>query len=191
MHQTKYATLPVLAALSWVTVAAMWGASAWAGRTRPWEETPQQFYMIGAIALLAAGLMTLIVVVEARSRAIRPTVASIGVGVVVLGVAASVVAWAVPLWTTVYGIGMLLVVAGGSLRRPATLMAAAFLSSTGAFILLTALQVGTPDRYGDYPVAGAAAVILGTLGPAAAMAIHARRPITQGEPASLEPTLAR
>ena len=37
-------------------------------------------------------------------------------------------------------------------------------AGTGAFILLTILEVGRPDSYGDYPVAAVTAVLIGTIG---------------------------
>jgi len=173
-HGGKWNTMVVATAVAWAIVPIVWGIAAALARTEPWEGTPVALYGVGSVVLLGAGALTLIIFVKNRSRASTPVLAAIGLGVVGLGVAASVVSWAIPLWATVYGVGMVLVAGSGVLRRVAAIMGVAFLGSTAAFSALTVLEVGTADRYGDYPIAGAVAIALATLGPALALLSLAR-----------------
>ena len=119
--------------------------------------------MIGAALLVVAGVIQLVMVL----RAIRPVVGAssrVGVGVLGLGLAASAaVGWAIFLWLALYAVGMVLVgTAGGN--RQASLIGVSFATGTGAFILLTILEVGRPDSYGDYPVAAVTSLLIGTIG---------------------------
>lgn len=183
VNPTKSRMLPWIATLGWVVVASAWFASMLLERTRPWEGIPQQLFMLGAAALLGTGVVVFLIVLEARHEAGRPVLAKVGMVLLALGVAASFIAWAVPFWAAVYGVGMTVLAVAGLLRRTTGLLAASFLGSVVAHVVMTALKVGTPDAYGDYGVAGAAAVLLATIGPALALGQLARETSEPGEPA--------
>ncbi len=81
-------------------------------------------------------------------------------GLVILGVGVvfSIISWALPLWMTVQGVGMLLVSLAILPKRVAPRAASVAYGSgmlIGAILfgVLTAMKVGTPDQYGDYIVA--------------------------------------
>ena len=74
------------------------------------EDFDTTVYLIWSAATLAAGVVTLIATLSLRQR--RGNLGGLGTtGVVVLGVGvvASVITWAIPLWMTIQGFGMLLV----------------------------------------------------------------------------------
>jgi hypothetical protein len=168
-------TLPAIAGFGWLIVLALWAVSALLERRQPWEGTPQLLFSVGALVLTASGVVMLLVMYSGRAAASHPRLAKVGLGIVGLGVVASLVAWAVPLWATIYGIGMVVLLMGGVLPAASKLLAASFLGSTVAFIALTEIEVGTPNEYGDYPIAGLIAVALATLGPAIVMWLVAHR----------------
>jgi len=123
------------------------------------EDFDTAVYLIWSAATLAAGVLTLIATLSLRQR--RGNLGGLGTtGVVVLGigVVVSVLTWATPLWMTIQGVGMLLVAL--SMRKDSVApRTALFAYSSGmligaiTFFVLTTLKVGTPDSYGDYPLA--------------------------------------
>ena len=131
------------------------------------EDFDTTVYLIWSAATLAAGVVTLIATLSLRQR--RGNLGGLGTtGVVVLGVGvvASVLTWATPLWMTIQGVGMLLVAL--SMRKtsiaPRTALVAyssGMLIGVITFFVLTAMKVGTPDSYGDYPLAWAYGLALG------------------------------
>jgi hypothetical protein len=79
-----------------------------------------------------------------------------------VGVVATLVAWALPLWMTLLGAGfaMVAVASAPSERRVVTLLAAGQLIGMAALFVAIAAEVGEPDSYGDYPAAGGIALIV-------------------------------
>jgi len=164
-----------LSAAAWLVVPVAWETSRLLERTRPWEGSPRVAYVIGAAAALTAGALMLGLVIVATAAAPRSKQMWVGIGLVGLGVVASLIAgWAIPLWATLFGVGMLLIAAAGRVRTPGRIIGTALLASTAAFVLLSALKVGTADSYGDYPAAWSIATWLGTLGAAVGMLVWAR-----------------
>mgnify|MGYP001814714602 CR=1 FL=1 len=84
------------------------------------------------------------------------------------------VGWAVLLWLALYALGMLLVGAGSG-NRVVSLIGVSFGVGTGAFVLLTILEVGRPDSYGDYPIAWVSAFLIGTIGAGLGMLLWSHR----------------
>jgi hypothetical protein len=159
-----------ISAAAWLVVPIAWSVSIVLDRTREWEGFPQQIWVIGWLALIVAGVMQLIAVVRA-TRQSRGVSIWAGIGLLGLGLAASVVvAWAVVIWAPLYAVGMLLVGAAAR-NRVALLTGAGFAMATVAFFVLTTLAVGRPDSYGDYPTAGVAALLIATVGAALGMLV--------------------
>ncbi len=138
------------------------------------------FWLLGAAALVVAGALQLVVVLQAL-RPARGFSARAAIGVLGLGLAVSMaVGWAIPLWLALYGIGMLIAGAVGNIRI-ATAIGLGFAVGTGAFALLTIFEVGRPDSYGDYPVAGVTALFIATIGAAVGMLFWPENRVMQAE----------
>lgn len=145
--------LALIAGVSWIAAAFLMIAM---NENDNWEIA----YALFSITVLVAGVLTVIAMIGLGKR-----VGGIGalgmVGIVVasLGVLLSVVAWAVPAWMGLEGVGFLLIGAaalrsGTTLPRAATVLtSSAFLVGPIVFIALDALEVGWQDSYGDYPLA--------------------------------------
>jgi hypothetical protein len=132
--------------------------------------------MIGALALVVAGVTQLVLVLRA-SRPVRTASTRAGVAFLGLGLAASVaVAWAVLVWLASYAVGMLLV-GTGSRNRVVSLIGAGFATGAAAFFLLTILKVGRPDSYGDYPIAWVGSFLIGTIAAGLGMLVWSQRPL--------------
>jgi hypothetical protein len=127
------------------------------------------FFIIGAVALLAAGVLMFITMVGLYRR--HGSLGILGIGglaITGLGVATLLIVWAFALWMTLIGVGVLLfsisllrrdispriwtVVWGGGM-------------AVGAIIwyILRALEVGNVDQWGDYPLAVAIALPIGVV----------------------------
>lgn len=168
-------TVPLSAAALWAVVAVAWSVARVLERTRAWEGSPSSAFMVGYVALIGAGILTLIHVLAATGGSTRSTKTKAGIAVIGVGLAVSVaIGWALPIWAAVYGVGMLLVSAGGRLPVVGWLMGGSFVGATAMLFVLTALKVGTPDSYGDYPVAWTTATLVATLGASLAMLIASR-----------------
>ncbi|MFO7549218.1 MAG: hypothetical protein R6X29_10165 [Acidimicrobiia bacterium] len=138
-------------------------------------------------ALLVAGALMIVLAYRATLPG-RSAAVWAGLGLLTLGLTVSLVAaWAVPVWTAAYGLGMLLATTGSRFRLPGWITGASLVAATALFFALTWMQVGTPDEYGDYPVAWVAATCIGALGAAAGMVLWARE--TAGLPTPAEATL--
>jgi hypothetical protein len=124
-------------------------------------------FMIGWIALLGAGGMMFVAMIGLyRRHGSLGILGLAGLGITGLGVLTLLIAWAFALWMTLIGLGVLLfaisllrrdisprlwtVVWGGGMAVGAT-----------TWYVLRFLEVGTPDRYGDYPIAFAFALPIG------------------------------
>jgi hypothetical protein len=125
------------------------------------SEVDWQFYYYGfSLAVLVAGVLGVIAMVGLGKRVGGLGVVGLtGTVIASVGVLLSVVAWAVPLWMSLQGVGFLLIGigvlrTGTTLPRNGILLASsAFIIGPIAFFLLDALEVGWQDSYGDYPLA--------------------------------------
>ena len=162
-----YATI---ATIAWLAVPALMGTATILDRTQRWEDSPMAFYLIGALLLALAGVFTFLAILR-HTRAGVANRGTLITGYVFYGLGFAVtvlVAWAAPVWMILYGIALLLVASAVGRIRPAIrFMGLAMLAAVAAQIGLTALKVGTPDSYGDYPVAWTTALLIATLGAAA------------------------
>ncbi len=168
-------TMAWISAAAWLVVPIAWEASRILERTREWEGSPRAAYLVGAAAALAAGALMFSLVIVATAAVPRSKQTWLGIGLVGLGLVASVIAgWAIPVWATLYGVGMLLIGSSGRVGTPGRIIGSALLASTALFFVLTGLEVGAVDSYGDYPAAWSAATWVGTVGAGLGMLVWAR-----------------
>ena len=150
MSKSTVRLLISVAALGWLVVGG-YGLSEVIAEdsSENWEIS----YSVFAITLLLGSLFSVVAVWGVTRPSRHPLVRLIGLAVCALGVLSTVVAWALPLWMTLFAVGYALVALGSrSSRRPVALLAAAqLLGMTTMFIGLTA-ELGPRDEYGDYPV---------------------------------------
>jgi 4-amino-4-deoxy-L-arabinose transferase-like glycosyltransferase len=123
-----------------------------------WER-PYALYTLGLV--LGALLIVAAATSMTRQNA-RPRLRMVGLVICGLGVATTIVAWALPLWMTVLGAGLALlaIAAGPRQRRAVVALAGAQLAGLVALFAGIAAEVGQPDEYGDYPAAGGIALIV-------------------------------
>ena len=175
-----------IGAAAWFVVPLAWSTSVVLDRTREWEGLPQAAWMVGAAALVVAGVIQLVMVLAA-TRPLRRGSTRAGVAIIALGLAASMaVGWAIILWLALYAVGMLLV-GWVATSRVISLIGVVFATGTGAFILLTILEVGRPDSYGDYPVAAISSLLIGTIGAGLGMLMWSHSSERAGVPTVASP----
>ncbi len=164
----------VVAAVAWLAVAALglWDA---ARDDDNWELS----YGILSVVLLLGAALTLVVAdrsADGPGRRWR----MVGRVVAGLGVLATIVAWALPLWMGVLGIAFVLLAAGARRRGPLLTMAAGQLGGIVVLIVATEAEVGRADEYGDYAWAAGLALLFTSLLTAAGVLLAVR---AAGEPA--------
>jgi MFS family permease len=158
--------LTLIAALAWLVVAGYGIRSAVVHDDGDW----QLAYIVFSLALLVAAAASVSVAALATRRSGRPRLRMAGLVISSLGCAASLGAWAIPLWTTVLGVGFAMIAVSSEphQRRPLALLSAAQLMGVTVMFAGIAAEVGSRDEWGDYPAAGGIA-----LGVAAAITIIA------------------
>ncbi|MEZ5168623.1 MAG: hypothetical protein R2695_19890 [Acidimicrobiales bacterium] len=142
----------VAAVLGWVGVGA-YGIWEMSGEESgdSWERPYTLFTASLAIAL-AATVLTAWTRTAGSSRSPWRTV---GLGLAVITVAASVVAWAIPLWGMLLALTCTVLMAGASraVRPGLAVVAAAPVVGLATALAGTAAELGEKDSYGDYPAA--------------------------------------
>jgi hypothetical protein len=141
--------------------------------TDSWESA----YFLLSTAVFLAGALGLIAMIGVGKRlGGLGILGMIGLGITGLGVAASILAWALAFWMGLQGVGLVVfgvaVLQRGIAPRWATALASSgFIVGVVLFVGLTAAKVGQVDEYGDYPRAweiagfvGMAMVALGFIG---------------------------
>ena len=124
-------------------------------------------YLVWSVCILAAGAFTFVATLGLRQR--HQTLGVLGtLGFVILGVGVviSIISWAIPAWMTIQGVGMLLVALAilpkGVAPRPASIAyGSGMLIGAIVYGVLTAMKVGTPGQYGDYPLAWGLGITVG------------------------------
>lgn len=150
-------------------------------------------FMVGSASLLAAGVAMLVAMVGMYRRHAGLGIAGIvGLGITSLGVAALLVAWAFALWMTLIGIGVLVFaipLIGRDLapRASTVLWGGGMASGAIVWYVLRWMEVGDPDRWGDYPLATAIALPIGVISMAIGLAGIGRW-LRSEEPADLTPS---
>jgi len=165
-HMTKnYRNLALMAAAAWIVVPIAW----WLAALLESDEsgtgiTP--FYVLGWAALIGAGVLMLLAMLRVGAAPGRTRLFQVGIITHSLGILTSVVFfWAVPLWAGLYSIAMVFyAVAAPEVKRATLVIAGAMAAGVASLVVLTALQVGTPDTYGDYPIAWITSYVVAAFG---------------------------
>ena len=147
-QRTNLEKVSLVAALWWLAIPVAWSAATILDRTRVWESSPQQAFMVGWAALVGSGALTLWTIVRVIDRSRVPNGVFVsGFVAFGLGLAISVIAaWALPVWMVLFGVALLLLAPGmGSLRRVTQFTGAAMLAGVAFQIVLTLMNLGTPD----------------------------------------------
>jgi hypothetical protein len=123
-----------------------------------WELT----YTFFSLALLVGAAASVRIAMLASRRSARPRLRMVGLAVSGLGGAAALVAWALPLWMTVLGVGfaMIAVASEPHQRRAVALLAAGQLTGLAVLFAGISAEVGRRDEWGDYPAAGGLALVV-------------------------------
>ena len=119
-------------------------------------------YAVFSLSLLAAAVLTLRLVLAVTAGSPQPRLRTVGVCVTVLGIALSIPgAWVLPLWMFLFGVGYAAIAFGSPppVGRAIAILSAGQLAGIVALIATIEIGVGTPDEYGDYPAAGAIALM--------------------------------
>ena len=151
-------TLTVVAGMAWLVVAGYGVRSAVSDDGGEWELP----YIVFSSALLVGVGASVAIATLATRQTGRPRLRMAGLGVSGLGGVASIVAWALPLWMTILGVGFAIVAlaSGARERRAVALLAAGQLLGMGVMFAGIAAEVGRQDEWGDYPAAGGMAVVV-------------------------------
>lgn len=145
-------TLTSFAALAWIVVG---GYGLWGILAEDSGDSWQTPYLIFAIALFLGAALAVAAIWSVSRRDERSLTRAIGLGVCVVGLLSTLVAWALPLWMTLLAIGFSVVAVSGQRpwRRSVAFLAGAQLLGMAALFVGMAAEVGRRDEYGDHPVA--------------------------------------
>ncbi len=167
--------LALTGAGAWLLLATAWQASNTLESSRSWEGLPQALFFVGMIGLLVGGLALAVMAMHSVGPARRPRGRVGGLVLLAVGMVLSLIAgWAVPVWAAAYGLSMLMLAFSGSLGRAGWIAGAALTAASATWFVLSALEVGTADSYGDYPIAWITATWLAAVGSAIGLFVHSR-----------------
>lgn len=150
-------------------------------------------WMIGTASLVGAGALMFVAMIGLYRR--HGSLGVLGIGglaVTGLGVATLLIAWAFGIWMTLIGLGVLLYAGAIGRRQVAPRVWTAVWGSgmaigAGTWHALRWLQVGSPDQWGDYPVAVGVGLPVGVVIMAVGLAGIGRW-LRNEEPVDLGPT---
>jgi hypothetical protein len=157
--------LAFAAAGAWLVVMLAWGLSNLFGS---WDG--DGFSVLGVLgwaALIAAGVLMLLTMLKVDAMPHRTWLYRAGIVALGLGTLVSIpMFWAVPVWSSLYAIAMVLFSISTRRERIGSMVIAAGMAAgVLSLVVLTALEVGTPDpTYGDYPIAWATAFSVAAAG---------------------------
>jgi len=179
--------MALVAGLAWLVVAGYGLREVMNTDDTSW----QLAYGVFSIALLVGAVLTVAAGAVITGGSDRPRLRIAGLIVGGLGCALAVVAWALPVWMTLLGVGfaVVAVAAGPAPRRALALLAAAQLIGVLVLIVAIEAEVGAPDEYGDYPVAAGTAVMfvaVVTIVALITLTRSGRRPAVVGSESGLE-----
>ena len=147
-------TFALAAAFFWIAAAVIYGVGI---EGDDW----QTGYLLFSIAILLGGILGLLAAVGVSKRlGGLGVIGMIGLVITGLGVVASMLAWAVPFWMGIQGIGLLVfgiaaLRTGIAPKWSTVLTASGFALGIITFIAANAAELGDKDKYGDYPDAWA------------------------------------
>lgn len=138
-------------ALAWLFVAAFGVRSAFVDEGEDWELP----YVLFSVALLAAGILTVVMAGSQSRESTRPRLRVGGLLACGLGVALSfVAAWAVVAWAALLGTGLGLIAFARLPDRRGTFLVLAAGPLLGIAVTIAGIvgEVGRQDEHLDYPV---------------------------------------
>ncbi len=152
MHRNTERGLAAGAMLCWLGVGVYGVWEIWGEREGDAWEWP---YALSSISLLLAATLTLAVGWAATRDSEQRIVRRIGLGVGILAVASTLVAWAAPLWMTLIAAGFVVLALSvpRSARFPLLAIATAQLLGMAAMFVGIVAEVGRQNSYGDHPAA--------------------------------------
>jgi hypothetical protein len=150
--------LAAIAGLAWLAVAWYGYRSTKVDDGDGWEGP----YLVLTIGLIVGAVLSVMAAAWLSRQTGRRRLRMGGLIVSGVGVAATLLAWALPLWMTVLGIGLAMVATASAPRerKVIALLAAGQLIGLAALFAGIAIEVGEPDSYGDYPAAAGIALIV-------------------------------
>jgi hypothetical protein len=168
--------LAALAVLCWfgVGVFGVWDVA----RDESAEGPP---YLLFSITLLLAAILTLAASESCTRATDRAALRWCGLGVGVIAVASTLVAWAGPLWMTMLAtsLAVLAVVAPPGMRAALATVTAGHVAGIVVTVAAIEAEVGRQDSSGDYPAAAGLGVCAAAAGSALGMALLVRAARTQ------------
>lgn len=182
MDTRRVRTLTVVAGVAWLVVAGYGLRSAIVDDGDDWQLT----YMVFSLALLVGAALSVAVAAWSTRNSDRRRLRMAGLVVGSVGGAAAMVAWALPLWMTILGIGFaaIAVASGPGERRAMALLAIGQVAGLAVLFAGIAAEVGRRDEWGDYPAAdGIAIVVTAAISVIALLQLTRstkQRPVTQG-----------
>jgi hypothetical protein len=154
LHRIPFA----IAGLAWLAVAGYgYRATRYDGAV-DWEGP----YLLYTLALIIGASVVVGTAAWLTRDAPRTTLLTTGLVFAGLGVVSTIVAWALPLWMLLLGLGLTLITVSAQRteRRTAGLLAAGQLVGLLVLWAGVAAEVGRRDSYGDYPAAVGIALII-------------------------------
>jgi hypothetical protein len=137
--------------------------------TGDWTGTPQLLGAIGAMCLLAAAALTVVTAIGLVARHGGLGAAGI-VGLVLVGLGSllTLVGWFLAGWMTLCGIGLAVIATavhrrGLAPRWPTILLGSGLGIGLLAFLGTRALELGSPDEWGDYRAPQVVGLVLGSV----------------------------
>jgi hypothetical protein len=133
-------------------------------------------YVLFAITLLLAAVFTFAAAESCTRGTEHSTLRWCGLGVGVIAVASTLVAWAGPLWMTMLAISFAVLAVAAPPDMRAGLATVAAGQAAGIVVTVAAIEaeVGRQDSYGDYPAAAGLGVCAAAAGSALGMALLVR-----------------
>ena len=160
--------LAFVAALAWITVALGFAGSHLAERTvGEWEGPAMGLFLLGQMSLLAAAILTVVTFVGLFQRhGGLGVIGMAGIAIAGLGSAAGLVGWFIYGWGTLIGFGALLVAVALLRRGLAPRLATVMIGTAGIWAAavggtLRAIEVGSRDQFGDYPLVNLSSIAVG------------------------------
>lgn len=144
----RFGTAGIGAGVLWIAVAALAVAARISEeQSGSFDGAERAIWGVMTVAIITAGLLTLSLSVGIRRELELGNAGALGLGLVGLGTAAGVVAWAFPLWGGLMGIGMFifglpLLRQGKAPRSAAAAFGFGMLAGIAVFLLLDAMKLG-------------------------------------------------
>ena len=166
-------TLTAAGAIAWLVVAGYGVLETKPEDNGGWEG-PYTAYMLALV--IGAALIVMTAAIATPPSVGRRRLRTAGLVVGGVGVLSTIVAWALPMWMTLLGIGLAMVAAAAGPRERRALFALAAAQALGFVALFAgiAAEVGETDSYGDYPAAGGIALVVTAVVTIAALVDYAR-----------------